>query len=112
LFGIPRASFESAGYSSFSTALKKCACSEHAPLCFGRISRLSLHCWLSFRFPRSLPIGAKKEPRQLRRATRNVEEMTAIKQAMAENRLEDVPTDTVGQEPNACAKSCQAPTAR
>jgi len=43
---------------------------------------------------------------------RTVEEMTAIKQAMAENRLEDVPTDTVGQEPNACAKSCQAPTAR
>jgi hypothetical protein len=43
---------------------------------------------------------------------RTVEEMTATKQAMAENRLEDVPTDTVGQEPNACAKSCQAPTAR
>jgi hypothetical protein len=31
--------------------------------------------------------------------------MTAIKQAMAENRLEDIPTDTVGQELNACAKS-------
>ena len=45
-------------------------------------------------------------------ATRDVKDMTAIKQAMAENRLEDVPTDTVGQEVNACVKSCQAPTAR
>ena len=58
LFGVPGASFESAGLFLVFHSPEKCACPER----FGRIFWIAAALLVEIPFPCSLPIGAKKEP--------------------------------------------------